>query len=145
MRKMVLAVVLMVGGCAGRPLGGDEPVVAADATCAVSMTSPTLLAGADDQLPLCEQLNQGGFLMVYFTGGGVTVMADIKKGAALPGNTYDLGAGAALLSDGEGRSCSGALTWESDVPDWAVSVDATCPGGVDVRAAWHGHSTTPET
>lgn len=143
MRYLAVAIIAVaMGACGGRTLDvGESPVAA----CFVFMSSPTRLVATGDRLALCQESTQAGFTQLYFTGGGISVMADIDEAVAAPGNAYELGDDAAILSDSQGRSCSGILTWKSGEPDWAISVDAACPGPIDVKADWSGHSTSTKS
>ncbi|MCY1003937.1 hypothetical protein OWM54_43015 [Myxococcus sp. MISCRS1] len=68
-----------------------------------------------------------------------TVNVGIVRASASPGQTITLPSPAVSLSafDAAGVSCfafSGTVTWHSDVPNWRVTIDATCSTvGKDLR------------
>ena len=139
----------MLAGCAGaRPTTSDDvPVSAAPLpTCAMAMTEPVVLNGTQfydsgDFEDCGYSWNVDGIVEVGFSAspGGLMVLVDISRAMATPGNTYDIGSGAVAVATGSYAPCHGAVTWESDVPDWAVSASARCDDGVDVVARWWGH------
>ncbi len=147
-----LLVAMLAFGGAGCTAPADQVLAPAAVsaaplpTCAMAMTEPMVLNGTQfydsGSFEDCGySWNDAGIVEVGFSAApnGLMVLVDISRAVATPGNTYDIGSGAVSVATGLYAPCHGVVTWESDVPNWAVSASATCDDGVDVVARWWGH------
>lgn len=158
--KTVYALLLVFGalvlavGCS-TPSTDTAPISAAAAaahdaatkapTCAVSFTSPTAIDGSNffgsGSLDDCSFSGWNGILEVRVAKGDFVFGVDIDRSQAAPGNTLMVGAEAVVFAH-DYISCEGTVTWISDEPDWALSVDAVCHGATGdyvLAGSLHGH------
>ena len=132
-------------GCGGAPAPVAPTVQAPQPqhkpTCAMAMTAPQAVQGANffgtGSLTDCTETDWDGILQVRVNAGGMLVGVDLDRSQATPGNTLDLGQQATAFVTGY-AACSGTLTWNSDEPDWSLSLDAMC-GDQHVAATFSGH------
>lgn len=149
MKTLAALVLALTVGCSTAPSAPAAPapvVVAAHApTCAVSMSAPFAVEGANffgtGTLHDCNETDWNGLLQLRFSTGAFWAGIDIDRTQAAPGNTLDLGVEAVAFTSDFGP-CEGTVTWTSDEPDWALSVNAVChgeKGDYNFVADAHGH------
>lgn len=150
MRKFFVAVVvLFMVGCSAPQTDVLPPAPAPSAaktpTCAVSMSAPRAVEGANffgtGTLSDCSETDWDGVLQLRFAQDSFWAGIDIDRTQAAAGDTLDLGSQAVAFTNTFG-TCEGAVTWISDEPDWALSVNAVCHGDAgdyDFVGSFHGH------
>jgi hypothetical protein len=149
-----VAIALLVGGCGPYAIDPaphpDALPTAYATTCAVDMTAPIRLAGANTSprqgdLAYCAQSRWDDVLELYFQHPGVAeqwLRIDVQTRLAHVGEPVQLGSGAAALWDDVYSDYVGVVTLESDEPEWAVSVVAYSESEPKraIVARWWGHS-----
>lgn len=140
-----LTAMLLMVGCDAPADQILAPPTKATPTCFASLTAPSNISGAQTfdsgDFGDCDfgRGNDGIRELRFATlSGDLVVMVDIAQIAA-PGNSYDIGSGYVSLQTASYASCHGVVTWTSDLPDWSVTVDATCDDGARVVGTWRGN------
>lgn len=145
-KMTTIALLALLSGCSldqapNPPPAQLAPAAAKPPTCAMSMSAPQAVEGANffgtGTLTDCSETDWDGVLQVRVNAGGLIVGVDVDRAQAVPGNTLDIGSQAAAFVPGL-DACVGTVTWTSDEPDWSLTVNAVC-GDKDLVATFHGH------
>ena len=137
MRFATLAL-LLVGACA-RPIAVAERAASDDVQtplCAFDVEAPEALVGAITHAGTgidCVPPDGGELFEIGFAHDDWRVVITLPRSTHRIGDTISLdGTQATMLLQTARVACvewSGAVTWQSDLPSWSASVDATCSDG----------------
>lgn len=138
---------LAASACTQAPVAGEPPpqplATETPAFCAWALTAPVSSTGqltnyfgpnGEDCVP-----PEGGEIIRVALGlpSSSTIVARTPRTGRV-GETLALGGWTSVTVDGDG-DCSGWLRVSSDVPDWALEVDATCARGARLAGRFEGH------